>query len=85
MNFNYLYIDEKSLSYNELLKKFVLSEDNGGNSGSDHHHSRERSNTNAYRHSERIERPRPESFENRDLYYNVSLIFNKLFLLNFRA
>ena len=25
MNFNYLNIDEKSLSYNELLKKFVLN------------------------------------------------------------
>ena len=27
MNFNYLYIDEKSLSYNELLTKFLIISD----------------------------------------------------------
>ncbi len=27
MNYNYLYLDEKSISYNELLAKFVLSDD----------------------------------------------------------
>ncbi len=27
MNFNYLYVDESSISHNELIKKFVLTED----------------------------------------------------------
>ena len=27
MNFNYLYLDEKCLSYNQLLQKFVISND----------------------------------------------------------
>lgn len=28
MNFNYLYIDEKSLSYKELLNKFIAPDPN---------------------------------------------------------
>ncbi len=74
MNFNYLYIDEKSLSYNELLKKFVLSEENGDNN-LEHNPLRERSNTSAHRNSEKIERPRPESFHDKDHYYNVNYHF----------
>ena len=74
MNFNYLYIDEKSLSYNELLKKFVLSEESG-DSNLDQYPPRDRSNTSAHRHSERIDRPRPESFQDKDHYYNVNLLF----------
>ena len=70
MNFNYLYIDERSLSYHELLKKFVLSEDPSPN---DQPHSRERSNTlTTHKHHEKVERPKPvENHQDKDHYYNV--------------
>ncbi len=76
MNFNYLYIDERSLSYHELLKKFVLSEDPSPN---DQHHIRERSNTlTSHKLHEKVEKvenvERPKLLENhqdKDHYYNV--------------
>ncbi len=76
MNFNYLYIDEKSLSYNELLKKFVLSDDEAIPS-----RTRERGSTisNSSQNNERLEKMRISNEErDRDHYYNVifQLTFN---------
>ncbi len=67
MNLSYLYIDEKSLSYNELLKKFVLNEESVNPGG------RERSNTHASHSSHLSHRPSTSSKDesNPDHYYNV--------------
>ena len=68
MNLSYLYIDEKSLSYNELLTKFVLNDENVSHSG------RERSNTLAINHGQnKNHRPSLSSKDESDPnhYYNV--------------
>ena len=70
MNISYLYIDEKSLSYNELLKKFVLNEESVAPTG------RERSNTLASHHPQNSHLHHRPSLttkdeSNPDHYYNV--------------
>lgn len=88
MNFNYLYIDEKSLSYNELLKKFVLTTEENVSSPRS---GRERSSS--------VFSSRVNSLNERDSdnYYNVILLIiniqigisriykntNQLFLFNY--
>jgi hypothetical protein len=68
MNLGYLYIDEKSLSYNELLKKFVLNEESVAPTG------RDRSNTLAS-HTQRSHHSNSftsKDESNPDHYYNVT-------------
>ena len=68
MNLGYLHIDEKCLSYHELLQKFVLTEEEVV--------VRERSNTLA---KTRVEKPKERDIEkDRDHYYNVKLNCYKL-------
>jgi len=67
MNFNYLHIDDKSLSYNDLLTKVVLAEDDY----SEDFKSRDRSNTVA--RTKKVNIPsRSEQEHDRDHYYNVN-------------
>ena len=99
MNFNYLYIDESSLSYNKLLKKFVLNDENASVSSAGSAHSgRERSNTLTSALSQNSqERPEPRErvyneFDpdpNKDSYYNglaeyVKILINYFFSIMIR-
>ena len=72
MNMNYLYIDEKSLSYNELLKKFVLNNEDDD----EENISRDRSNTNVrhYSREEKSVKIERDNEKEKDHYYNVLLI-----------
>lgn len=65
MNFNYLHIDDKSLSYNDLLTKVVLADDDG----SEDIKGRDRGYTVA-RTKKNIP-SRNENEHDRDHYYNV--------------
>jgi len=86
MNFNYLYLDEKCLSYNQLLQKFVISNDQ--NLPGDHlMDGRDRSNTKSIdSHNKPANYKRHESLSNSsnakdlttshnsDSYYNVNIL-----------
>jgi hypothetical protein len=82
MNFNYLYLDEKCLSYNQLLEKFVISNDQFPQGA----HGKERnnisSNTNTLANNKRHENFNASTsansythptLQNADSYYNVKL------------
>lgn len=58
MNFNYLHIDDQCLSYNQLLKKFVLNEE-----GSD----------KESQHNLKHGHVSSDSEKDKDHYYNVNL------------
>jgi hypothetical protein len=64
MNFKYLYLDEKCLSYHNLLNKFVISNEESA----DCVHSRDRSNTHANR---RLVATSDQNSRDADGYYNV--------------
>jgi len=64
MNFKYLYLDEKCLSYHNLLEKFVISNDESGNCV----HGRGRSDTLANR---RLVASTDQNSRDVDGYYNV--------------
>lgn len=73
MNFNYLYLDDKSLSYNDLLKKFVLEENPNNSSNTDS--IRRHSNMQSSGEKDRLERSythSESSGKDKDHYYNVS-------------
>jgi hypothetical protein len=74
MNFNYLYLDEKCLSYHNLLDNLVISNmADVSNSEKDPSHSnRERSLTHSMI-------KRKDNSNSTDNYYNV-IIFNYIYL-----
>jgi len=95
MNFSYLHIDEKSLSYNELLKKFVLNNEDSAPAGRDRRDtvtSNSQANTNNthhHHHSHNSNHNQNSSANiqlDKDHYYNglaeyVKILINYFFSL----